>query len=56
MKLTLKEAQTILQKEIDWCKANPKKGITKIFRNGFCAGLKQAQYLLEKAEESIKST
>ena len=51
MHLTLKEANGVLQSEINWCLDNPDKELTHEQQMGFVNGLKQAQLLLEKAEE-----
>jgi hypothetical protein len=50
MKLTLKEATYILQKEILWCLDNPDKELTQDQQMGFMNGIRQAQILLERAE------
>jgi hypothetical protein len=54
MKLTLQQAHHVLQAEIEWCLKHPNKDLTADHQLGFRNGLKQAQYLLEKAEEKIK--
>jgi hypothetical protein len=51
MRLTLKEADDILQAEINWCLDNPDKDLTHDQQMGFMNGLRQAQLLLEKAEQ-----
>lgn len=61
MKLTIDEALEILQKEIEWCLNNPYfqsdrdkqlgVSLTQDQQRGFMMGLRQAQILLERAEQ-----
>jgi hypothetical protein len=51
MRLTLKEADDILQAEINWCLDNPDPDLNHDQRMGFMNGLRQAQTLLRLAEE-----
>jgi hypothetical protein len=53
MKLTLNETINILQKEIIWCLDNPDPDLNKDQQMGFMNGLRQAQYLIQKAEEQL---
>ena len=55
MKLTFQQVHHILQKEIEWCEKHPNKDLTEQHMLGFKNGLKQAQYLLEKAERAINT-
>ena len=56
MKLSIKEVTDILQNEINWCLDHPDKELTKDQQMGFVNGLRQAQLLIEKAEnESLIS-
>jgi hypothetical protein len=53
MKLTLKEADDILQKEIVWCLEHPDKDLTMDQQLGFMNGLRAAQIILRKAENIL---
>jgi len=52
MKLTLKQAKQALQNEINWCLDNPDDELTYEQQIAFCNGLKQAQYIIEQAEQA----
>jgi hypothetical protein len=51
MYLTKQEAYDVLQAEIVWCLDNPDKELNHDQQTGFMNGLRQAQLLLEKAEQ-----
>lgn len=53
IKFTAREVNAILQKEINWCLDNPDSDLNKDQQLGFINGLRQAQYLIEKAEMII---
>jgi hypothetical protein len=53
MKLTLKDVDDILQKEIVWCLEHPDKDLTMDQQLGFMNGLRAAQIILRKAEEGL---
>ena len=50
MKLTVKEIKEILKDEIEWCEKN-KNGNIMPTEGAFIRGLRQAIYLIEKAEK-----
>mgnify|MGYP001615771090 CR=1 FL=1 len=56
MYLTMQEAQDLLQAEIVWCLDHPDAELTHDQQMGFMNGLRQAQLLLEKAEEKKMGT
>jgi hypothetical protein len=55
MKLTLKEAVDLLEKEVQWCLEHPELEVSEDARVGFINGLRQAQLLLQKAEKVINA-
>jgi len=56
MKLTSKEIDAILQKEINCCLDNPDQELNHDQQMGFMNGLRQAQLLIEKAETAVLLT
>jgi hypothetical protein len=53
MKLTLREVEEILQKEINWCLDNPDNELSEHQQVGFMNGLRQAQTLIRDAERVL---
>jgi hypothetical protein len=53
MKLKLNEAINLLQNEIIWCLDHPDPELNKDQQLGFMNGLRQAQYLIQKAEKQL---
>jgi hypothetical protein len=56
MKLQLSEAQAVFEKEIQWCLDHPDQQLSQEHQIGFVNGLRQAQYLLRKAERALLET
>ena len=51
MKLTFRDIELVIQRELGWCELNPLPEIDKKYREGFIAGLKQAYRIIKSLSE-----
>lgn len=54
MKLSIKDIEQVLKKEVEWCERNSDKGFSKEYNKGFINGIIHAFQLIVALNKKLK--